>query len=310
MLSKIKILNVKKLDYYELNTSALINIIIGDNGVGKTSLLEAINLLLNNKSFKNISKGNMISYDKNMMSVDLVFTEGNKVTNYEFEYIKDNSKTFFYLNGKKVKHSEITSNIVSLLIDSRTINDFKFNIKSRMDLLDKIASIRYKIINILKKDINKLIDIRKVLIENNVSLVEINIKILELKLSLSNIREKFVEEYNLNSENKIVFIEDIDQNKVLNDLDISFNGIDFSLRASSGEQRRAIMIFVINSIKVLYDLSNTNILLMLDDIFSELDDKNQSWLINFLIKSNVNSIITTTHYKSENKMLKIARIGK
>lgn len=72
--------------------------------------------------------------------------------------------------------------------------------------------------------------------------------------------------------------------------------------ASQGQQRLAIICFKLVEIELFNYILNTTPILLLDDIFSELDVKKRNLLIHYL-PTNVQVIITTTDLKSINKKL-------
>ena len=63
-LSQIKIHNFRNIDYAELSLSNHFNYIVGDNGSGKTSLLEAIYMLGHGRAFRHIQSNRIIQHEK------------------------------------------------------------------------------------------------------------------------------------------------------------------------------------------------------------------------------------------------------
>ncbi|OCG00327.1 DNA replication/repair protein RecF [Gilliamella sp. wkB112] len=62
-LSQIKIHHFRNIDYAELILSPNFNFIVGNNGSGKTSLLEAIYMLGHGRSFRHIQSNRIIQHD-------------------------------------------------------------------------------------------------------------------------------------------------------------------------------------------------------------------------------------------------------
>lgn len=66
----LKLLNFRNYLSLELNFSDSINILYGNNGMGKTNLVEAIYVLALTKSFRTIQDKNLISKDKNITKIE------------------------------------------------------------------------------------------------------------------------------------------------------------------------------------------------------------------------------------------------
>ena len=85
------------------------------------------------------------------------------------------------------------------------------------------------------------------------------------------------------------------------DFSFKYNGNDLKFFGSQGQQRLAVLAFKLAEIDVFTDSNGTAPLLLLDDIFSELDIKKRNKLLKFVSESNVQSIITTTDLKNVSK---------
>ena len=94
--------------------------------------------------------------------------------------------------------------------------------------------------------------------------------------------------------------------------DFSFNlsGMDMKNFASQGQQRLAIIALKIAEVYLFKEEIGEYPVLLLDDIFSEIDIKKRNKIINFLLK-DIQSIITTTDINDiEEKLIKNATIYK
>ena len=79
----------------------------------------------------------------------------------------------------------------------------------------------------------------------------------------------------------------------LNDLDLKFFG-------SQGQQKLAILSYKLSEISIFERICKTSPVILLDDIFSELDIRKRNKLLK-LISRDIQSIITTTDLRSINK---------
>lgn len=70
---------------------------------------------------------------------------------------------------------------------------------------------------------------------------------------------------------------------------------------SQGQQKLAILAFKLAEIPVFESMCGTSPLLLLDDIFSELDIKKRNKLLKFISEGSIQTIVTTTDLKNINK---------
>jgi DNA replication and repair protein RecF len=70
MLQKISLTNFRNFDKKELSFSENVTVLVGDNAVGKTNILESIFLLATGKSFKAKVEGEMVRYGEDVARVN------------------------------------------------------------------------------------------------------------------------------------------------------------------------------------------------------------------------------------------------
>ena len=120
-LKEISLVNVRKLDFFKANFSPTTTIIVGNNGQGKTSVLESIFFLLTSKSFRKKYNKSIIKTNKERLQIKGVLETEEKVV-IKISY--DSKKKEIEKDGEKVKKtSEILkySNIVSVSPESQTL---------------------------------------------------------------------------------------------------------------------------------------------------------------------------------------------
>ena len=85
--------------------------------------------------------------------------------------------------------------------------------------------------------------------------------------------------------------------------DFVFNYQDNDLKffGSQGQQKVAVLSFKLSEIPIFKDISGTYPVLLLDDIFSELDIKKRNKLLKIIQLDDIQSIITTTDLKNIQK---------
>ena len=72
---------------------------------------------------------------------------------------------------------------------------------------------------------------------------------------------------------------------------------DMKIYASQGQQKSAVLAYKLATIPIFKEYKGTNPVLLLDDIFSELDINKKNKLLRFISK-DIQSIITTTDLKN------------
>ena len=86
------------------------------------------------------------------------------------------------------------------------------------------------------------------------------------------------------------------------DFVILLNGKDIFYYGSQGEQRTAVLAIKLALVEHIKKVKGIYPILLLDDVFSELDTKRQSKLLS-VINKDVQTIFTTTELKHINKNL-------
>src|SRR5574344_57170 len=89
----LKLVNFRNYEKLEIAFANHLNLIYGNNGMGKTNLVEAICVLALTRSFRAVVDKNLILKDKNVLKI-----EGNVKNNYTNNY-----KVIMSNDGKKVK---------------------------------------------------------------------------------------------------------------------------------------------------------------------------------------------------------------
>lgn len=85
------------------------------------------------------------------------------------------------------------------------------------------------------------------------------------------------------------------------DFYFDYNGRDLKFFGSQGQQRLAILSFKLSEIGIFIEINNTTPVLLLDDIFSELDLKKRNRLLKLISDNDIQSILTTTDLRNINR---------
>lgn len=339
-ITNLKLVNYRNYNQININFSKNINIIYGNNGTGKSNLIEAIYLLSLTKSFRTLDDKNLIKKGNNTALVKGIID--NIV--YFIELSTTMKKTF--INNKKInKIGDYISKVNIVLfnpLDTKILTDSP-SVRRKM-LNIEISQINKDYINLLS-NYNRVLKhrnayLKQLFLNGNSSLDYLNIlttKLIDLGIELYNIRSNYIEQINNNlsdiykkifdyGELKIKYITNFNKNKedilklfqknykkeisygktifgVHHD-DIEFVLDDYNIKeyGSVGQQKNSIISFKLAELPIIKKINGTYPILILDDLFSELDNKKINNIINML-NNEVQTFITTTDIDKVDKNL-------
>ena len=340
-ITNLKLLNFRNFNNLNLNFSKNKNIIIGNNGVGKTNIVESIFVLALTKSFRVNDDEILINKDTNFYKIEGI-VKSSFINNYKIVY-QDKIKVVKINDNKINKLSDYVSNINVVMF---SINDLK--------LIKDTPSTRRKLINLEISQLNNdyiiyLNYYNKILKQRNTYLKTLHNKkinydyldiidnqLIDYGMKISNIRENFINSVNEllskiyvkigGFEGLNIFYKSEYNNKNLkqiknyyrnsiekdilfgstqigihrDDFIFSLNNNDIKNFASEGQQKNAIIAFKLTELEIFYKLKNDYPILILDDLFSELDLKKIEKILNY-ISNDVQTFITTTDLKKIKK---------
>lgn len=343
-IKNLKLLNYRNYSNLDINFSDTLNLIYGNNGSGKSNIIEAIYLLSITKSFRTNNDLNLIKKDCDFTSV-IGTIETTEKTKYEIQLSKEGKKVF--IDGDKIKKiSDYVSNINIVIfnpLDTKIISDSP---SSRRKMLDIEISQVNKEYLLLLNSYNKILKhrnayLKQLYLNGNASGEYLDIltkKMVSIGFKIYKIREDYI---NLINDNISKIYKNIfeygdlfinykssysgkDEEKILNmyqknyKKEMSFgktmfgihhDDIDFLLDknlikdyGSVGQQKNAIISFKLSELIIVKKIKNTYPILILDDLFSELDDIKVNNIINMLNKE-VQTFITTTNIDKIDKNL-------
>ena len=99
VLNTIKLVNYRNYENLLLSFSENINIIVGNNALGKTNILESIYVLALTKSFRTSNDINLVQKGYDRFIIEGNVTKNNFTDNLKINYSKNKN---VYLNDKKV----------------------------------------------------------------------------------------------------------------------------------------------------------------------------------------------------------------
>lgn len=325
-LKQIRINNLRVIEELELDPSAEINLIWGENGSGKTTILEAVYLLGRGKSFRNAEQGQLLKKGANQLTL---FARTESIQqNHSIGFAKGGRVTQAKLDGKRVSRmSDLARAIPLTIITPNSHEILERGPQYRRRFLDwgvfhveqsfrgvferysrclkqRNAALRIRgkfdaswdreliesgqqVNNLREKYISKLID-----------------KITELASELLNIEPleiDWVRGWSDKSDLEQI-ITDAKQGDIQSgytrygphraDLSIKLKGQKVEKIASRGQQKMLVATMHLAQAELARELSGTETIILVDDLTSELDQTNRDILLHQLSKMGNQALIT------------------
>lgn len=343
-ISSLKLLNFRNYDSLEVKFSNKTNIIYGQNGMGKTNLIEAIYILGLTKTFRLGNEDIVIKKGKNIAKIEGLVKD-NILNNYKI-VISEAGKRIKIDNNKITKVSDYITKINIILFNPDDLKIIKDTPMTRRKLLNIEISMINNTYLIYLTNYNKILKQRnsylKALNKKNITestyLDILTNELIELGLKISDIRKNFINNLNpyikdiyykitKKGELKINYRSEF-KDKTKEQLENMYNknisreiflgktlfgphhdDIEFIVDnetvkeySSVGEQKNSVIAFKLAEIKHIEEKLNKKPILILDDLFSELDNEKINNILN-LIDRDMQTFITTTEIDNVDKHL-------
>ena len=331
----LKLLNFRNYEKMEVSFSPKYNIIFGNNGSGKTNLVESIYVLALTKSFRGTVDKILL-----MNSKDVCRIEGEVSDKYTNKYkliLKDGGKKVKINNTKVDKLSDYISQISVVLFnpddlrfikDSPTVRGKAINLEisqinnaylKNLNMYNKLLKQRnsyLKTTNINANSssefltilTNKLVDYGEKIYESRRKYINLlNQRIGDLYNSICGIQDlklEYVSDYKDFDREKILkkYQDNLNRDIILgktsigvhhDDIKFKLEGYNIKDYGSEGQQKNAIIAYKLTELEIFYQIRGNYPILILDDLFSELDRFKINNILN-LINDDIQTFITTT----------------
>ena len=344
-ITKIELQNFRNYDKKIIDNFSNLNIIIGTNGIGKTSIIESIYLGSLAKSFKTNNEESIIKNGSDYFRIKIYYFDYGPKKNLEIYYDKSGKKT--KINSKIQRRlSDFISQYRIIMLSPDELKLIKASPNTRRNYLNiQISQLNKEYIYYLN-NYNNLIKnkndyLKKLMINGNLDTRYLDIideKIVEEGLKIYNERNKYINQINkyindifkkYEKDNTIFvkYISDYDINdkeKLLKELkrlrkkEINLGMTTFGIHrddyefihndnnskeySSQGLQKLIVLAMKLSEVQIFINEYEIIPILLLDDLFSELDEKNRNKIFKSLNK-NIQIFITTTDLKNINKRL-------
>lgn len=330
IIKSIKLTNFRNHTNYSLECTNETSLILGENGCGKTSVLEAIYILTRGKSFR-ATDPEIIKRDTDFYRIELQFVSGEQIT-----ATYDGKNKTYTISDKKTKRLPHKNKYPVILFQPSDLNLISHSPGRRRDYFDRIFSQFDETYASNLSKYEKALKQRNELLKNDFlkkeALFSWNILLAKYGAELSGSRRQFIEEINTKltptyqsiaknqDKVEIVYKTDINNltsNEYLKKLEVNFEkdsylghtsfGVhrddyifEFNNKPADGSASRGETRSIILALKFIEaELTNQKLhqkpLILLDDVFSELDETRRRSLIqnfkdNQVIITSVESI--------------------
>lgn len=319
MIQKLTLKNFRNHEFLELEFKKPFVYIHGDNGTGKTSILESIYFCATTKSHRTNDERELIKRNEQFTQVKIV-TDENK---YDLVLSKHGKRAS--VDGiEKRKISDFIGHLRVVMFAPEDLDLIKGSPLNRRQFLDlewmQLSKGYLKQLNTYKnvlKQRNSLL--KKIGIDDDFTFLDIlGDQLFESGIEMIQQRSAFIDEINKylleiyplfsNHQVKIVYKPDVDEKAFRNHLQkqqkqdiiyqntlagphrddfyIDFNGFDAKSYASQGEQRLIVVALKLALLKLIENKTNKQVVLLLDDVLSELDLDKQKLFLNHLPKGH------------------------
>ena len=349
-ITELKLTNFRNYSSQKLSFYPTKNIIIGNNGEGKTNIVEAIYYLSITKSFRTMNDDVVIKDGE-----ERAIVEGSIKTRLSNKYkivISKTGKKVFINQDSVPKLSDYISKINIVLFNPEDLKLIKDNPSTHRKLINMELSILSNNYLKLLSKYNKILKQRNTYLKSMMLngmiprdyLDILTDKLISCGIQIYQIRAKFIEDINeylgINYQ-KITKKEglilkyisdytDLSKEEIykkyqsLHKKDVNYGKTHFGIHLddfiylfnnhyakdylSEGEQKNAIISFKLAEVKVFQNQTGTMPILILDDLFSELDQEKITRIIKFFKKSIQIFITTTDLKKIDEKIINNSKI--
>ncbi|MDO8609221.1 MAG: DNA replication and repair protein RecF, partial [bacterium] len=328
LLKQITLFNFRNYEKAHFSFNSHLTIVIGENAKGKTNILEGIYFVINGNGFRESKEEELIYFEKNQAYVEGIFKQEDdkqqfKILlnrNFSIEkhyFLNKTRKPFVQYSQEQIKAILFTPEQIDIVIGApairrkyfdKIISFYDYEYKKKLDNYDNALRRR-----------NKIFETYKIEEKLKEELVFWNEYLIIQAKYISQKRKEYVSYLNQNQklDSKEFSIEYLENELTQKKLDEVFemekrmrrtcigpqkDDYQISLKStkyknihhygSRSEQRMGIFWLKLNEIEYFEKVKKKKPILLLDDVFSELDMHNKQIILDLILKYQ--TVITTT----------------
>ncbi len=332
MLSQLQILQFRNLHKVLLSPATRVNLILGENGAGKTSLLEAIHLLGLGRSFRTRQLKNIVEYDNTQCQV--IGKIAGRIP-VGFQYDLHHGVQIRLNNAPLKKLSELASHLPLQFIPANCHEFFEMGPRFRRKLVDwglfhveqeflfhwqsykKCLQQRNAGIRQHKSDPEiklwdphlvrhgqQLNNLRQLYLQQLLAVFKPIFRRICPELAETNFTLRYLSGWPKDHSFADVLDQTLERDRALAYTRSGAHAADWSLRMdgadpaemlSRGQQKLFYLALSLAQIELLMQRRQTETLLLIDDLSSELDEQHQQIVLTLLAEMPVQSFISSTN---------------
>ncbi|MEY3196896.1 MAG: hypothetical protein RLZZ59_264 [Pseudomonadota bacterium] len=336
-IEKLHLTNYRNFDFFSSEFPSGISLILGDNGIGKTNLLEAISQLTPGRGIRGSAPDMICKTGSRSWSIDSSLGTKLSSASIKINYNLDSRKKILEFNGSKITQSELAKFTSAIWLTPQMDGLWSDAPSERRKFLDRLTLVITPSHASLVSKAEKLQRERMQILETNFSdnnwLSTVERELASLYFSITQNRRDTIDllNKNLNSvdstfpkallkldskieENSEKVIADIlCQNRSLDRdsarTNFGSNKDDFlsyympekipSHLCSTGQQKSLLISILMAHQIAIISRDSLSPILLLDEIFVHLDDIKRDALAEFLLKSGAQCFVTSTEAQLE-----------
>ena len=313
IIKTIKLVNFRNHNEYFLECKDKTTLILGKNGCGKTSVLEAIYILTRGKSFR-ATDSEILKRGKEFYRIELCFTNGEII-----EATYDGKNKNFIILDKKTKRLPIDNRYPVILFIPSDLNLISHSPGRRREYFDRLFGQLDRKYSVILNKYEKTLKQRNELLKNELisadSLFSWNVLLANYGAEITKKRKDYIDKINLKltnvyrsiaenddsvsivyktetSSNADTYLKNLEQNYKKDtylghtmygihrdDYVFMFNKKPADGSASRGETRSIVLAMKFIEAELMYEETGKKPIILLDDVFSELDEIRRKCLI-------------------------------
>jgi len=334
-ITAVTVQHVRAHQKYSLDVSPNVTLITGQNGSGKTSLIEALYVALRGSSFKG-SDNDIITREAPWYRIDVAYADGaTRTVKYDPE--RSSGKKQFIVDGKTHYRLSERYKYPVVLFEPDDLRLLNGSPTRRRQFIDRFISQLDPQYSLSLRRYERALKQRNTLLKrggNTESLFAWDVSLSEYGAYIISQRVKFIDELNSRLNDvyaSIAHTDDavtvrysysppanvsqrllaelnasIEKDTILgytstgphrHDVIFDFNGSPALSVASRGEVRTAVLALKFLEVDIIEKITSKHPVILLDDVFSELDKDRQNYLIDLTKKNQI--IITSATNNSD-----------
>lgn len=342
-IRQLKLLNFRNYEKLLFIPNSKFNLIFGKNGMGKTNLVESIYVLALTRSFRSTVDKVIVMNNKEVTKIEadvkrkrvdnfqiIINNNGKKVkiNNNKIaklsDYISNIGVVLFNPDDLRIIKDAPSTRRKSLNVDISQLNN---NYLKYLNNYNKLLKQRNAYLKNFSDDSSEYLDSLtenlilyglKVYSERKNIISSISEKIQSIFFDImkkGSLKIKYVSDYDNKTKEEILstYKKNLKKDLLLGKTDFGIHKDDYLFYlddkllkdyGSEGQQKNAIIAYKFAMISIYYEFNNDYPILILDDLFSELDSEKINNILK-LIGENLQTFITTTEIdKVDEKILK------